>query len=62
MDGADAHGRTRLERLRALSADFERHGIPVRFDVVPGVAHAAMHILEPVKEFFTSILREERAR
>lgn len=61
MDGADAHGTTRLERLRALGADFERHGIAVRFDVVPGVGHQPMHVLEPVKEFFTSIL-EGRAR
>ncbi|WP_051744553.1 hydrolase [Streptomyces yerevanensis] len=58
MDGADAHGRTRLERLKALSADFERHGISVRFDVVPGVGHEAMYVLEPVKDFFTSILED----
>lgn len=62
MDGADAHGTTRLERLQALRADFEEHGISVRFDVVPGVGHAPMQVLEPVKEFFTSILEEGGAR
>jgi dienelactone hydrolase len=56
MDGADAHGGTRVERLRALRDDFEAHGIAVRFDVVPGVGHAPMRVLGPVKEFFGSLL------
>ena len=31
-------------------------GIAVRFDVVPGVGHAPMRVLGPVKEFFGSLL------
>jgi pimeloyl-ACP methyl ester carboxylesterase len=56
MDGADAYGTTRVERLAALRDNFAAHGINVRFDVVPGVAHQPMSVLEPVKDFFTSIL------
>ncbi|MEV4113929.1 hypothetical protein [Nonomuraea sp. NPDC049695] len=56
MDGADAYGTTRIERLRALRDNFEAHGIAVRFDVVPGVGHDPMLVLEPVKDFFASIL------
>lgn len=56
MDGADAHGVTRLERLTALRDNFEAHGIGVRFDVVPGVGHEPMQVLGPVKDFFASIL------
>ncbi|TDC02798.1 alpha/beta hydrolase [Nonomuraea longispora] len=56
MDGADAHGITRVERLTALRDNFEEHGIRVRFDVVPGVGHQPMRVLEPVKDFFASIL------
>ncbi|WP_188194443.1 alpha/beta hydrolase [Nonomuraea sp. SYSU D8015] len=56
MDGADAHGVTRVERLKALRDNFEAHGISVRFDVVPGVGHDPMRVLEPVKAFFASIL------
>ncbi|MDX3109722.1 hypothetical protein ACIBO5_30995 [Nonomuraea angiospora] len=56
MDGADAHGVTRVERLRALRDNFQAHGIDVRFDVVPDVGHDPMSVLEPVKDFFASIL------
>jgi pimeloyl-ACP methyl ester carboxylesterase len=56
MDGAEKAGRTRIERLETLRADFERHGIAVRFDVVPGVAHNGMGVLAPVREFFASLL------
>ena len=58
MDGADAHGVTRIERLRALRDNFTEHGIAVRFDLVPGVGHEPMRVLEPVKDFFATILRE----
>ncbi|WP_232668658.1 alpha/beta hydrolase [Pseudonocardia sp. TRM90224] len=56
MDGADAHGTTRVERLQALRANFEANGITVRFDVVPGVGHSPMDVLAPVKDFFATIL------
>ncbi|MEV0384150.1 hypothetical protein [Nonomuraea sp. NPDC050643] len=61
MDGADAHGVTRIERLKALRDNFAAHGIGVRFDVVPGVGHDPMQVLEPVKDFFTSILTPQES-
>jgi dienelactone hydrolase len=57
MDGADAYGVTRIERLLALRDNFTEHGIAVRFDLVPGVGHEPMRVLEPVKDFFATILR-----
>jgi pimeloyl-ACP methyl ester carboxylesterase len=57
MDGADAAGRTRIERLTALRENFRANGIDVRFDVVDGVGHQPMRVLEPVKEFFAELLR-----
>lgn len=56
MDGAEKTGRTRIERLQTLRADFAAHGIPVRFDLVPGAAHDGMAVLDPVKEFFAGLL------
>ncbi|GAA2210115.1 hypothetical protein GCM10009850_055740 [Nonomuraea monospora] len=56
MEGADAFGVTRVERLMALRDNFEEHGIGVRFDVVPGVGHEPMLLLGPVKDFFAAIL------
>jgi pimeloyl-ACP methyl ester carboxylesterase len=56
MDGADAAGRTRLERLAALRENFTAQGIGVRFDVVEGVAHEPMKVIGPVQEFFAELL------
>ncbi len=61
MDGADATGRTRLERLAALRDNFRANGIAVRHDVVDGVAHAPMRVLEPVKDFFAALLQQRAA-
>ncbi len=58
MEGANSAGATRIERLNCLAESFRRHGIPVRFDLVPGVAHDGWAVLEPVKQFFTSCLTE----
>lgn len=60
MDGADAYGLTRVERLTALRDNFEAHGIGVRFDVVPGVGHEPLHVLDPVKDFLASVLSGPR--
>lgn len=60
MPGANDAGQTRVERLEALRKSFERAGIAVRFDVVPGVAHEGFKILEPVKEFFAAVLEGYR--
>ncbi len=58
MDGADAAGRTRIERLAALRENFTAHGIDVRFDVVEGVAHEPMKVIPAVQEFFAELLTE----
>ncbi|WP_377271606.1 alpha/beta hydrolase [Peterkaempfera sp. SMS 1(5)a] len=61
MDGADAAGLTRIDRLRTLRADFERHGIAVRFDLVPEVPHDGMGVLPVVKDFFAGLLPPQPA-
>ena len=62
MDGAERAGRTRIERLRTLERNFRSHDIDVRFDLVPGVAHKSMLVLDPVKAFFRDVLAKERLR
>lgn len=57
MEGTDAYGQTRLERLGALRDNYEREGITVRFDVVPGVAHEGFKVLAKVKDFFVNVLQ-----
>ncbi|MQA05545.1 MAG: alpha/beta hydrolase [Streptosporangiales bacterium] len=37
--GADVQGATRIERLHSLASSFEKNGVPVEVDVVPGVGH-----------------------
>lgn len=60
MPGANDAGQTRLDRLASLRASFERAGIAVRHDVVPGVGHNGYAILEPVKAFFAETLAMSR--
>ncbi|WP_425450519.1 hypothetical protein, partial [Virgifigura deserti] len=59
--GADLAGATRLERLAALRHSFEAHGIAVRHDIIPGVGHDGMKVLDPVRRFFADVLAEHRA-
>jgi hypothetical protein len=56
MPGANAAGHTRLDRMRSLRASFERHGIVVRYDDVPGIAHDGYALLDQVKAFFADVL------
>ena len=56
MDGANVAGRTRLDRLRSLRESFERAGIAVRHEVVPGVGHNGCAVLDPVRAFFAECL------
>jgi hypothetical protein len=56
MPGADAAGRTRVERLRALHADLVAHGVDARFDVVPGVGHDGRRVLPTVERFLAEVL------
>jgi predicted peptidase len=56
MDGVEKTGDTRIERLRTLRRSFVAHGIAVRFDLVPGVAHRGSLVLPAVEEFLHSLM------
>jgi poly(3-hydroxybutyrate) depolymerase len=56
MDGVELTGRTRIERLRTLAANFASHGIGVQFDVVPGVAHSGVGVRPAVEAFCARLL------
>ncbi|MBX9463692.1 MAG: alpha/beta hydrolase [Aquamicrobium sp.] len=60
MDGADLQGANRLERIAALADSFEAHGIAVRRDIVPGIAHSPFEMVDPAEDFFTSIVTAAR--
>jgi poly(3-hydroxybutyrate) depolymerase len=58
--GINDTGRTRLERVQALKANLECHGIVCRHDVVPNVAHEGPRVLPYVHAFFEQVLAETR--
>ncbi len=60
MPGADLAGATRNDRTRSLRAGFERHGIKVRHDIVPGISHDDRELIAHVKAFFAEVLSEVR--
>ncbi|MDB5369459.1 MAG: putative hydrolase [Roseomonas sp.] len=60
MEGANDAGRTRPERLKALAASFEKAGVEVRFDLVPGVSHDRLKVLDRVKDFLAGVLAKKR--
>jgi predicted peptidase len=60
LEGADATGTTRVERLDALRRNFEEHGIAVEFETVPGVGHRGSLVRPAVKRFFSSVLADGR--
>lgn len=51
---ANIAGADRPARLDALKASFEAHGIAVRCDIVPDVAHTLPGLLPVVTDFFNS--------
>ncbi|WP_028922647.1 hydrolase [Pseudonocardia acaciae] len=59
MPGADRQGANRQDRMRALRDSLERHRVKVRHDVVPGVEHDGIAVLDPVREFFAEVLRSD---
>jgi poly(3-hydroxybutyrate) depolymerase len=61
MPGADLAGANRNDRMRSLKKSFERHGIQVRLDVVPGIAHDDRLLISKVKDFFKQSLSAVRA-
>lgn len=60
MPGADLAGATRNDRMRSLKAGFERNGIKVRHDIVPGISHDDREMIAHVKAFFAEVLSEAR--
>ena len=56
MEGANDAGRTRIDRLATLKANYEKHGIAVRHDVISGLGHEGWKALQPVTEFFEQTL------
>ncbi|MCR6483064.1 alpha/beta hydrolase [Amycolatopsis sp. OK19-0408] len=56
MDGVEETGDTRVARLETLRDNFVSQGIPVRFDVVPGVAHRGTGVVPVVQDFFGGLL------
>jgi poly(3-hydroxybutyrate) depolymerase len=54
--GIDAGGETRVERLTSLRDNWESHGIPVRFDLVPDMKHRGSVAREHVERFFAEQL------
>lgn len=61
MPGANDSGRTRPERLAALRDSYVQHGIDVRFEVLPNVAHVPVLGLGPVEDFLADVLDSLRA-
>ena len=60
MPGTDIAGATRNDRIRALAASLEQHGVNVRRDIEPGVAHDDRRLVRHVKDFFATALRARR--
>lgn len=57
--GIEQPGADRMERLHALRDSFESNGIPVRFDVIPGVGHQGWNpaLIDRVQDFFAGVLQ-----
>lgn len=53
MDGADLATGTRQDRMKKLKASFEKQGISVRHDVVPGAAHNWRLMVPQVEDFLS---------
>jgi len=60
MEGANDAGRTRPERARALAKSFRDAGVSVQLDILPGVSHDRMKVLDKVQDFLAGILAGRR--
>lgn len=56
VDGLEKQGNTRVERIESLRRNLASHGISVRLDIVPGMAHDGMKALPSMQKFFAGIL------
>jgi dienelactone hydrolase len=54
--GLDAGGDTRVARMCALRDNWEANGIPVRFDLVPGMGHSGSTGVPYAQRFFSTVL------
>ncbi|MFD9891688.1 alpha/beta hydrolase [Amycolatopsis sp. NPDC059027] len=54
--GADLQGANRIDRITALARSFERHGVAVRLEVVPGAIHEREPLIPSTLAFFHSVL------
>jgi hypothetical protein len=57
MEGAGLAGSNRIERMLSLKGSFERHGIAVRHDVVPGTAHKRAPLMPATEDFLHDAFR-----
>ncbi|EFH13401.1 hypothetical protein [Teichococcus cervicalis] len=62
MEGANDAGRTRPERLATLADSFRQAGVSVQLDLVPGVSHDRIKVLDRVKDFLAGVLARRRGR
>ena len=60
MPDANHAGGTRPERLMALRKSFEAAGIPVRFDLLPNMAHDGLAAVPRAEDFFADLLTARR--
>lgn len=58
MEGADLAGANRLDRLAALGASLQRHGIELRHDTVPSVAHRHAPLVPTIQAFMDEVLED----
>jgi pimeloyl-ACP methyl ester carboxylesterase len=61
MPGANDAGATRPERARALASSLESHGIRVRLDIVPNMAHDGLRAIPVAETFLKEALDRKRA-
>jgi poly(3-hydroxybutyrate) depolymerase len=57
MPGVNDTGVTRIDRIRTLKANWESHGIAVQLDLLPGVRHQGVPMLDAAARFFSGVLR-----
>lgn len=56
MEGANAAGVTRIDRLKALEASLSAAGVCVKMDILPGVRHQRDALAQSAIAFFTEAL------
>lgn len=61
-EGANEAGATRPDRLRALERSLCTAGVPVTFDLLPGVGHEAEPVFNAAQSFLAGCLAAHRRR